>query len=180
MSAAPGLFALLLGAQFATLLPVVQRVHRGRTVMLHGSVDVTRGHSWMARLLCRLARLPAAQAGAPARVHIEVFDRHERWTRYFGTNAPMSSTLRTSRGRLVERMGPLALSFELRADHGVLKWALARATVCGLPVPRDWFRVSANVDERGGRYRFDVSVESPLVGPVIAYRGDLEESTGSS
>jgi len=180
VSSHPGLFALLLGAQFTALSPIVQRVHGGRPVMLHGSVDVTRGESWTARLLCRLARLPAAQRGARSRVHIEVLERRERWTRYFGTSAPMRSTLHADRGRLVERMGPLGLSFDLREARGALVWELVRATVFGLPVPRGWFRVSANVGERAGRYRFDVSVALPRAGPVIAYRGELEESAGSS
>jgi hypothetical protein len=101
----PGLFALLLGAQF-TALP---RSCSAFTAPLRDAAwlaDVTRGESWTARCCAGFARLPGAQRGASSRVHIEVFDRQRALDAHFGTSAPMRSTLPRDRGRRVERMGP--------------------------------------------------------------------------
>jgi hypothetical protein len=45
----------------------------------------------------------------------------------------------------------------------------------GIPLPLAWFdKVSARESVEGGRYRFDVRAEMPVVGLLVRYAGTLD------
>ena len=75
---------------------------------------------------------------------------------------------------LTERFGLLTFGFELPADESGLAMIL-RAWWFG-PVRMPLFlgpRCAAREYEEDGRFRFDVSIGLPLIGPIAHYRGWL-------
>jgi hypothetical protein len=170
-----GLFPSLMGGEFARLAPVVQAVHGGRSLTLHGYADVVRGKALIAQVLCLLGRLARDQARSPVRVEIEADGHREIWTRHFGTSPRMRSVLTARGGTLCERFGPAALQFALSAEGGSVTWRPVKARVFGLPMPVKWLaEIRARAFERAGVYVFDVKVALPGVGTIIEYQGQLE------
>jgi hypothetical protein len=176
MSVSPnGLFPSLMGSEFARLAPVVQAVHGGRSLTLHGQADVVRGKSLLAQVLCLLGRLARDQARCPVRVEIDANGNREVWTRHFGSSPRMRSVLTARSGTLCERFGPAALQFALSAEEGSVEWSPVKAHVFGVPVPVKWLaEISARALERAGVYVFEVKVALPRVGTIIEYRGQLK------
>ena len=167
------LFPDLLGEGFSSLHPHVRAVHAGESRRWTGQASVRRGTHPLARIAARVARLPDSQQG-PVVVTIEARNGHEVWTRYFGNAAPMQSTLSFRLGCLVERMGPLALQFQVNVQNGGMSWYLQRIRLLGLPLARRLFRVTAQVSSTGLRYRFFVAVGLAGIGELICYEGELD------
>jgi hypothetical protein len=75
---------------------------------------------------------------------------------------------------LVERFGPFALEFRLKAQTASLEWSLAGCRLLGVRLPP---LACPKIEclERGdkGRFLFDIDVSFPLVGHVIYYSGWL-------
>ncbi len=168
------LFASVLGAEFAALDPCLRRVHGGESLTLRGTVAVERGASLLAGVLCTIASLPPTVAGAPIEVRIEVSGKEERWTRVFAARHRMVSTLRRQDELLSERFGPATLKFRLSARGGGMEWVLARVSACGIPLPLKWFRISATIDSRAGRYHFLVDSQLRGAGRIVRYEGLLD------
>ncbi|MEO8314450.1 MAG: DUF4166 domain-containing protein [Pseudomonadota bacterium] len=167
------LFPGLLGEGFASLHPFVRAVHGGQSGRWNGRASVRRGSHLLARIAATIARLPVTQLDVPVVVTIETQDGREVWTRHFGSAVPMQSTLCNSSGWLVERMGPLALQFQVNVQDGGMSWYLRRIAFLGLPLPRRLFQVQARADAGRG-YRFFVSVGLAGVGDLIRYEGELD------
>jgi hypothetical protein len=167
------LFAGLLGEGFASLHPHVRAVHSGQSRRWTGSASVQRGSHPLARVAAAIAGLPETQHQKPVAVTIEACDGREVWTRRFGDAAPMRSTLFDNGGSLVERMGPVALQFQVNVREGGMSWYLRRIAFLGLPLPRRLFNVQARVDAGAG-YRFFVAVGLAGVGEMIRYEGELD------
>jgi hypothetical protein len=168
------LFPSVLGAQFAALDPCLKRVHSGVSLTLRGTVAVERGTSLVARALGAIASLPPAATNAPIEVRIEVSSKGERWIRVFATSYWMASTLYRDEELLVERLGPAALKFRLSACGGSMQWVLEHISAFGIPLPLKWFRISATMDSRDGRYHFFVDSELRGVGCIVHYEGLLD------
>jgi hypothetical protein len=77
-------------------------------------------------------------------------------------------------GLLVERLGPAAFKFRLLARDGTLEWVLEHITAFGIALPLKWFRISATIDSRDGRYHFAVDSELRGVGRIVRYEGLLD------
>ena len=172
--AAATLFPSVLGAEFAALDPCLRWVHGGEPCRLKGTVTVEHGLSFIARALGALASLPSAMTDAPIEVRIEVVGQAEKWTRLFGNGDRMTSRLQRDGDLLVEKLGPAALSFRLSACGGAMKWALERITLFGISLPVHWFRISARIDVRDGRYHFVVDSHLRRVGRIVHYEGLLD------
>jgi hypothetical protein len=168
------LFPSLLGIKFAALDACLRWVHSGDSRQLRGCVTVERGTSVVAKALGFLASLPSGMADAPIEVRIEVTEKGETWTRLFASHHLMVSTLRTDRGLLVERLGPAALKFRVIVRDGTLEWVLEHIAAFGIKLPLRWFRISATVDSRDGRYHFVVDSELRGVGRIVRYEGLLD------
>ena len=169
----PGLFPALLGASFEHLDSPVRDVHGGSSKRLRGTATVTRGRSLLARALCAIASLPGSTERVAVEVQIAANGRVERWTRYFGDNRPMRSTLRQDRDSLVERLGPVLFRFRLRERDGGIDWTLKRVSALGIGLPLRWFRVRASSGGRAGLYAFAVEVALIRVGLIIRYEGEI-------
>lgn len=173
--AAP-LFRSLLGADFEDLDPRLRWVHGGESRVLRGTATVERGTTLAAVLLCTLASLPRTMRNAAVEVRIEVTERGERWTRWFGQGRAMRSTLRRSGNLLVEHLGPVKLKFILSTRESGLDWALARITLAGVPLPAEWFRVTALIGAQSGRYHFLIDSAVRGIGRIVRYEGELDAS----
>ena len=168
------LFPSLLGVEFAALDSCLRWVHSGDSRQLRGCVTVERGTSVVSKVLGVLASLPSAMTDAPVEVRIEVTGKGETWTRLFASHHLMVSTLQRDRGLLVERLGPAALKFRLLVRNGTLEWVLEHVAAFGIALPLSWFRISATIDSRDGRYHFVVDSELRGVGRIVRYEGLLD------
>jgi Domain of unknown function (DUF4166) len=168
------LFPSVLGVEFAALDSCLTWVHSGESRQLRGCVTVERGTSVVAKVLGVLSSLPSAMTDAPIEVRIEVTEKGETWTRLFASRHLMVSTLQKDRGLLVERLGPAAFKFRLLVREGTLEWVLEHIAAFGITLPVRWFRISAHIDSRGGRYHFVVDSELRGVGRIVRYEGLLD------
>jgi hypothetical protein len=157
---AAALFRSLLGADFEDLDPRLRWVHGGESRVLRGTATVERGTTFAAAVLCALASLPRTMHDAPIEVRIEVTGQGERWTRMFGQGRAMRSTLRRSGNFLAEQLGPAKLKFILGVRKTDLEWTLVRISLAGIPLPVEWFRVTARVGVRSNRCHSELESES--------------------
>lgn len=173
VSSGPPLYRRLMGRAFDDLPPAVRGMHRpGRDSGAEGEAEVTGASHPLARTVAWIMGFPSL---GRHRLHVRFAERNgvERWTRDFDGQV-LSSEMSAEDGCLVERFGPLRFRFDLPSDGTGLAmvmrgWSAFR--IC-LPfalaprsVAREW--------EEGGRFRFDVAIALPLIGPLIRYRGWL-------
>jgi hypothetical protein len=168
------LFPFVLGADFDALDPRLKLAHSGESFKLEGTVAVERGTSFVSRALGAIASLPPAVTNAPIEVQIEANSTGERWIRVFATKHCMVSTLHRDGELLAERLGPATLKFRLSVRGGGMQWVLEHISACGIPLPVRWFRISATIDSRDGRYYFYVDSELRGVGRIVRYEGLLD------
>jgi hypothetical protein len=170
----PPLYARAMGAAYAALPPAVRRLHDvSRDGGATGEGKVARGRSILARAVAAAMRFPRSGTW-PLHVAFAEEGGVERWTRDFGGHA-FSSELSLAAGGVAERFGPLRFVFDLPSGPHGLEMRLRRWSAFRLPLPLSLApRIAAREWEEEGRFRFEVGVALPLVGPVIAYSGWLE------
>ncbi|ASP33689.1 SDR family oxidoreductase [Labrenzia sp. VG12] len=177
----PCLFQQALGLAFEALPEPVKDLH---TVFdkrcWSGEARVTRGSSFLSRLVCRIVGFPAQTDSTPVSVTIERRGDCEIWERDFGGKV-FTSVLglkgKQGTGIVQERFGPMTFDIHLNDQHGTLAFPVARGRVLGLPLPRWLLPVSeATETDRGGVFHFDVSISLPLAGLLVRYQGKLEET----
>jgi len=118
---------------FAALAPEVRRAHLAPLVAA-GLLNVEHGSHWLAPLLVRLLKLPAAGREQPARLEVSPCGDELLWTRQIGI-VVLRTRQRAARSRLVERMGPGTIAFRLAASNGALLYQQVSFSVVGIPVP---------------------------------------------
>lgn len=168
------LYERIMGPGFAVLPPAVQALHRVfRDGGASGRAEVSRGSNPIARLVAWFGGFPAA-GEHDLHVVFEERDGVERWTRDF-SGRRFSSRLSQWRDLVIERFGLLSFGFDLPSKESGLEMVMRRWWLGPLPMPmalaprapaREW-------QDDDGRFRFDVWIELPLVGPVVHYRGWL-------
>jgi hypothetical protein len=170
----PPLYARAMGAAWTTLPPAVRRLHDlSRDGGAAGEGTVTRGRSPFARAVAAAMRFPRAGTW-PLHVAFAEADGVERWTRDFGGHL-FSSELSRSPTGITERFGPLRFVFDLPSSPEGLEMRLRRWSLLRLPMPLALApRIAAREWQEDCRFRFEVAVALPLLGPVIAYSGWLE------
>lgn len=170
------LYAHILGSSFERLAPLLKRIHDGRARKRYvGRCSVRRGDGWVARAIAFAARLPRAHDDVPVSVDIESSHSGETWLRRFGEHE-MRSTMRARERTLEERLGLVALTFELSAETDRIVWLLNRARLIFLPLPTAWFSAcTATESIVNERYCFDVRAEIIGVGLIVHYKGWLVE-----
>lgn len=174
--AGPSLFQRLLGGAFDRLPEATRLLHRGRpAIVAEGEADIEAPGSFLTRCLARALGMPSQTGHVPLRVVIEQRDGREHWVRYFGEHT-MRSEMWAEQGLLVERFGPFSMRMRLDARVDGLDMVLVAGRFFRLPIPAPLLpRVVA--EERmdaEGRHRFAVSVNLPLFGRLMAYRGYLD------
>lgn len=169
------LYARAMGARFEALPPAVRAMHDltgdGGAA---GEGSVKRGSHVLARLIGDVMRFPPS-GDYPLHVAFAAEGGKERWTRDFGGHRFASELSQAGNG-VAERFGPLRFAFDLPSDEAGLGMTLRRWTLFGIPMPRLLGpRIAAREWEEEGRFRFEVGVALPLIGPVIRYQGWLEQ-----
>jgi hypothetical protein len=170
----PPLYARALGEAYAALPPAVRRLHDlSRDGGAAGEGTVTRGRSFVARAVAAAIRFPRSGTW-PLHVAFAEADGVELWTRDFGGHIFSSELSRAGAG-VTERFGLLRFAFDLPSESHGLEMRLRRWSLYRLPMPLFLApRIAAREWQEDDRFRFEVAVALPLVGPVIAYSGWLE------
>lgn len=176
-----GLYRQLLGDSWESLSHAVQRLHGVNTsVQAVGVFRVRHGKHCLARVLARLAQLPAA--GEAVAMQLLVTARHhgEEWRRTFAGRPLISQQCERANGALVERVGAVELQFCLRVVNGGLAYHSTTVALClgswRVPIPRYLSpRVTAVETPVGVGEQIDVAVaiHLPWLGCLLAYEGIL-------
>lgn len=169
------LFRRLAGPAFEQLPLMIREIHTGaRYASFSGACTIDRGQHWLARLIAMIAGMPSATAQVALRVEIEADEAGETWTRHFGA-CVLRSELQMRNGLLVERLGPMAIAFQVEAYSDMLHWLPQGGRVLGIPFPARFFKgISAVESLSNGCYGFNVRASLPLIGLIVHYRGWLQ------
>ena len=169
----PPLYERVLGERYHRLPEAVRTMHEVcRDSGAAGEAEVVRGKTLAARLIARLMRFPPAGSW-PLHVAFRERDGAESWTRDFGGHR-FTSRLAEAGSLICESFGPLRFLFRIEAGESALAMHLRSWGFLRLPLPRALApRIAAREWQEQGRFRFDVGVALPVVGPVIAYTGWL-------
>lgn len=175
------LFERALGEASFMALPAAIRAFHEATAppVWQGRAEVERGDGRVARLLCRLLRLPEAGRDLPLTVSVErgedAAGAYESWTRNFAGRRFRSRLDLDRGGDLCESCGPFRFSLAPEAGPNGLALPIAGWSLFGLVLLRMLApRAEAleQVDE-DGRFRFDVRLTLPYFGLLAHYRGWL-------
>lgn len=168
--------AQVLGAAFDGLPQALRNIHDPRRRKQYaGRCRIRRGSGWIVQTIARVAGLPGTHDDIPVTVAIEGNGATEVWTRSFGTHQ-MRSTIRRRGPSLEERLGPIILTFDLRADGESIVWTLQRARLLFLPLPIGWFAGTTALESLAqGRYSFDARAAMKGIGLLVHYNGWLVE-----
>lgn len=169
----------ILGSAFEDLPPQVRKLHglaTGQTWC--GTADVRRGVSIAASLVARAFRFPEAGKAVPVTVAMTVDADGEHWIRDFAGRT-FESHLAAGTGRddylLIERFGVVTVALALVVNGDRLYLLPRRWKLFGVPMPTALApRGTSFESEENGQFCFDVSIELPLIGLVVAYRGILK------
>lgn len=173
------LYRQVLGPAFEALPPRVRDLHDGsETRRWTGSAQVRRGTGIPARMIAAILGFPRATADVPVSVTLAPDRETERWTRDFGGRV-FTSVQSAGRGRdqylLVERFGIVRVALALVRDGERLYLIPRRWSVLGLPLPGSLLPSGQSFEtEAEGRFRFDITIQAPFVGLIVAYRGTLD------
>ncbi|MCB8819059.1 DUF4166 domain-containing protein [Microvirga rosea] len=173
---APSLLGRTLGSDTKHLPALIRRIHGSQPIRLIGRASVEAARNPIARILARAFGFPRTSSDLPAEVCLKPKGSFEIWTRRFGQTIFHSKLWSEGQPRcLYERFGPFR--FELAIEPCPDGFGL---TVTGwhmgfLSLPLSFApKASAltSVDSQD-RYRFDVAITLPLVGPLVRYTGWL-------
>lgn len=163
-----------MGDDFNRLAPLVRQAHTG-TKKLEGRVSVKRGGK-VANVICKVFGFPPENIKTHLIVECSHFNDRIEWVRHFD-GFTMSSSFIAESHYLVERLGPLAMSFKAVVNAGNLEYQFTRTKLFGVPLPYILSpRIIAYEKESDGIYQFFVSVNMVFVGFILSYGGDLEIS----
>lgn len=163
----------VMGTQFDVLPAAIPALHElvgddGAA----GHAMVTRGRSRVAKLICGIMGFPPA---GESELHVAFSERDgiERWERDFNGRR-FASEMRQRGNLLEERFGPLRFYFDLCASDAGLEMQLRKWSVFRIPLPLLIAPRSRAVESvENGKFRFDVSIDMPLFGPLVRYKGHL-------
>jgi hypothetical protein len=180
-----GVMQRALGRAFDVMPEVVRRGHRvdGRLV-LEGRASVTGAASLPGRLLARLLGFPPGAADVPVVVDMRAGARGEVWTRSFAGRT-FRSRLAPIPGRgkrVTERFGWLTFDLQLSASPQGLDLDIVAARLGPLRLPRALTprsHATERIDE-AGRFRFEVPIALPGLGPLVHYRGWLKPAAADA
>jgi hypothetical protein len=170
------LFRRLLGSTIETLPPVLRAAHDARDDQHWvGRAEVRASRNPLARLLCRMMRLPPIGEDMPVSVAFDRRGDREYWHRSFAGRRYESVLHVSETGLMIERMGPATNIFRVSVTAETLHLDLIGFRFLGIPVPF-WLRPHCHAVERedDGRYVFDVPVSVPWLGAIIHYTGRME------
>lgn len=175
----PLIYRQVLGPAFDALPPRIRQIHGCNAHRRwSGHAEVERGRGPLARMVAEIIGFPRTGQHVPVTVTFSPEGQAERWLRDFGGKR-FSSLQYAGKGRnahlLIERFGIAAFALALVVEHGRLILVPRRWSVLGVPMPK-WLlpRGLSFEAEQDGRFRFNVEIDLPFAGRVVAYCGMLE------
>jgi hypothetical protein len=169
----------VLGPAFETLPEAIRHSHLTADVSRwHGQASVRRGTSLWSRLIGWFFGFPAVGEEMPVEVTKTVTDSGETWQRVFGKSKFHSRLAATPQG-LTESFGPFTFSLGLRAEGGVLHFAVHAGRLGPLTLPHGLLPIAqAREYVTDSRLQFDVKLHAPLTGDLLVhYQGTLTPMT---
>lgn len=174
MTAPDSLYRQVMGADFDSLAHELQVFHgTAGKIKLSGRCSVTGPRTLAGKLMGWVFSLPKTIEEATLLFELDADAHQETWRRHF-PNRMMVSRMRVIAGTLVERLGPVDLHFQLKADNGKLIMLLNGISVAGIPCPK--FLIPSVIAEETaspGKLHFNVAARLPIVGLLVAYQGFL-------
>lgn len=174
-----GLFQRLLGPAFHELPEPVRRFHTlDREIFTSGRSTITAPRSLGARLLALIAGLPSPGRDTPTTVHFTpLANTREFWRRDFAGRRYQSVMEASPNGQLIEHFGPFDLYFALSLRPNGLRWSLKSWSLLRVPLPKITTpRIECLETASGDAFAFDIDVTFPIIGPVVHYSGELDET----
>lgn len=172
------IYKQVLSSRFDTLPPLVKALHGidgpRRWV---GHADVVRGRSWAARAICKVLSFPVNATRIPVQVDFSPQGGKETWKRTFGRQT-FVSVQSPGKGRnvhlMMERFGPITVALALVIEEDRLHFVPRRWQLLGVPMPPSMLPGGRSFEtERNGQFVFDIEIKVPLIGPIVAYSGEL-------
>jgi hypothetical protein len=172
------LYHRMLASAWDDLPASLRAMHRvGAAQVARGEADIERGSGLLAGFIGALFGFPVAARGAPTSVRFEARDGVETWTRIFAGRIMRSRQWQGVgrwEGLLCESFGPFTFGLAVLTGDGRLRLVLRRWTFLGIPLPIGLAPQGHAIEsEQDGRFRFDVAIRAPLIGPIVRYRGWL-------
>jgi hypothetical protein len=169
----------VLGAAFDQLPAEVKAAHdHPGQLLLRGTANVEIGPGFLRWLACALIGLPRRGNDQPTTVSlatdaigVDHWHRNFDGRRYHSALAAGTGRLT---GKLVEQQGPMTNVFALEARPDRLIFRLERFAMLGIFLPA-WLSPKCYAEETGynGQFGFDITIDAPLVGRLVVYRGLL-------
>ena len=172
------LYQRMLASAWDDLPASLRAMHRvGAAQVAHGEADIERGSGLLAGFIAGLFGFPRTARGAPTSVRFEARNGVETWTRIFAGRIMRSRQWQGVgrwEGLLCESFGPFTFGLAALTGDGRLRLVLRRWTFLGIPLPIGLAPQGHAIEfEQDGRFRFDVAIRAPLIGPIVRYRGWL-------
>jgi len=177
-------FEAALGNRFHHLMPQIRQLHGARTRRWSGQVTVTAGQSRLGRWAARLAGFPPAMDREEFSLHIDDGKSGtEVWHRAFGSRTTTSHLWwDADAGALREKVGPITYVLVPSVAEDRLILTVEDTKLLGRWALPSFLAPASHVkvwQDEAGRYRFDISAEAKLTGPLIRYQGWLRpDETG--
>lgn len=171
------IFPELLGGNFQHLPTQVQALHTSGTSVWRGEAQVIRGKSLLGRVVAFIFGFPQASNKVPVAVSIQADSNGERWERNFAGKTFVSQ-LRLGKGRyqgyMLERFGPINVALEMVIQDEKLYFQPRHWNLLGMPLPKFLIPKEGSYEyEKDNTFYFDVKLEAPVVGLIVAYKGWL-------
>jgi len=177
------LFADVLGDQWNALPTSVRNSHRiVDTRTLKGYAKITRGKSWVTKLIAVVFRFPAAADKVTVEVTKTRSAKSEVWVRNFNgqkfksTLSSVAGTPHQAKHQLMqERFGLLTFLLKLNVDSNGLHFPVVSGSCIGIPIPKMLLPASNTREfEKDGTMHFSVELLAPFkLGLIVRYEGWL-------
>ena len=173
------LYRRVLGSAFNRLPEQVRMLHlvtQTRTWM--GTAKVRRGKGLVSNFIARMIGFPDASDAVPVKVTLQPQEGGELWTRDFGGKT-LVSTQKCGTGKndalLIERFGVVSVALALVVDKNRMSLVPRSWSCLGIPLPGGLLPGGETFEtEVDGRFQFNVEIAAPLIGLIVAYKGELE------
>jgi len=171
------IYQKVLGNDFNLLGSNLQLAHKTMgTVKGNGTIDVEWGKGFFIRLMCKLNGLPPEGKQQELELEIVRDENLETWNRKFKSKV-FTTTQFEKKGLLVEKDGPVALSFKMKVEDGALVYEHVKVKFAGIPVPGFMAMKSrAIATEQENGWKAMVEVTTPLFGLVLRYNASVKLS----
>jgi hypothetical protein len=168
------LYRRVLGPQFDSLPPVLQRFHgQPGPARASGQLSVRYGPGRLARWVGSVWRLPREGELQPATVAVEPRGGVEIWRRSIGGRSFVTRQWQSG-ALLIEALGVCSLGLEVSVERDELRLLSRRFWWCGVPIPAGLApRVAAVARPTPRGWNVEVHVSHSWLGHLLSYEGEV-------